>query len=368
MKVRYVVSAGLLVLAGTACAGPTVLSDTELADLTAGSYALSSDRASAIVSDASTVISHDTAQVSLQGQAQQNVTAVTLSNATQGHVANASNIVVTMPIGAGESGAVRQLNGVEQQDTAQASIGTLQLQGANVAKHTTLTSSSEFSGGIIPETFTFYGTKTSSTTKPDDNGNPKTTTSTSKFSESLKIGVGVALAGFVSLDAGGGKVSFSANDYGYIKGTYSTSSWWGLENSTTNTHTVWNAPIHGEVDIPSLKLQAEGIICVVVVGSCAPSHGINTSNFSEETLITNPARMDNASAEKIVMSGSVLNETRNHDVAMSDKAQQGARALNIVNSSAALSANTLNIAQRATAGAGLNGMGLQQLNQVTQYK
>ena len=380
MKVLCAFSAvAVLVLAGSALAEPVALSDAELADVAAGYYAPSSSvRDGVIVGNAAVADIHATSAVTLDAAAQSGTMAVSLVNGAHSSVANGSNVWDGRAAMAnGVAGAsVLQENHIRQRGPAAAWLGDWQLQDVNVERRRTETFDSEFSGGILPQVFTFTGSVTTNTetTKVDSDGNSTTTpsSSTTQLTETLKIGRGVAMAGEVDVSSGAGGITFSETVDSTVDTTATTSfsvGFWKFKytaSETTSVHVEESGGISGGIELPPFSLRAKGVFCQALVGSCLPYTGRYSSDSHTEETTLIPARLQDASAARIVMSDGKLQEVIESSVILDGDAQRDVAGIHVVNAAGSRLANGLNVSSGIGSMAQPRAMVLQQHNQINQ--
>jgi hypothetical protein len=377
MKILCAFSAvAALVLAGSALAEPVALSDAELADVAAGYYAPSpSVRDGVIVGNAAVADSHAASAVTLDAAAQSGTKAVALVNGAHSSVANGSN-VRDGRAAATDGAVVLQENQILQQGPAAAWLGDWQLQDVNVERRHTEIFDSEFSGGIQPQVFTFTGSVTTNTktTEVDSDGNTTTTpsSSTTALTETLKIGRGVAMAGEVDFVSGAGGITFSETVDSTVDTTATASftvGFWKFKytaSETTTVHVEESGGISGGVELPPFSLKAKGVFCQALIGSCLPftGHYSSDSHTEETTLI--PARLQDASAGRIIMSDGELREDIDSQVTLEGGAQRDVTAVHLVNAAGSRLANGLNVSRGIGSTTLPRAMGLQQHNQINQ--
>jgi hypothetical protein len=376
MKVLCAFSAvAASVLAGSALAEPVALSDAELADVAAGYYAPSpSVRDGVIVGNAAVADIHAASAVTLDAAAQSGTKAVALVNGAHSDVGNGSNVWDGRAVTDGA--VVLQENHILQQGPAAAWLGDWQLQDVNVERRRTETFDSAFSGGIQPQVFTFTGSVTTDTltTTTDSEGNKTTTpsTSTTQLTETLKIGRGVAMAGEVDIASGAGGITFSETVDSTVD-TKATASFsigiWKFKytvSETTTVHVEESGGISGGIELPPFSLKAKGVFCQALIGSCLPYTGRYSSDSHTEETTLIPARLQGASAGRIVMSDGELREDIDSSVTLKDGAQRDVTAVHLVNATGSRLANGLNVSRGIGTTTLPRAMGLQQHNQINQ--
>ena len=341
-------------------AQPVALSDDELAGITAGQTsdhftgAPHSARDTVVTGNAAVAIVDSPSTIALEADAQTQVRAVTLINSTDSGVANGSNVWSGRhsPIDWGAETAPAQSNLIVQEDQVSGYLADWQLPGGNHGRHHTETVHSEFSGGIVSEPITFLGT--------DD-------------PESLQVSLGVALAGDVDLHSDGFGASFAADYATTLTVTTETTVrwrflWWsGSRTRTSSTSVTEDGGVSGSVSVAPFDLQASGVICHTLYGSCRPSNtGSHSSATKTEETRLIPARLQNASAGRIVMSDGNLLETIDSNVSLEGNAQSGATVAHAVNATGSLAANGLNLAHGVSMTTLPRAMNFRQHNSITQ--
>jgi hypothetical protein len=347
-----------LVFAGYALAEPVALSDAELADVAAGYYAPSpSVRDGVIVGNAAVADVRVDSTITLDAQAQRQARGVAVVNSAHSDVGNGSNVRdghEAALIG-NVASSLHQSNEILQENPVSGYVADWQLQDVNHSVRKTESFDSEFAGGIIPQVFTFTGNVTTDTltTTTDSEGNKTTTpsTSTTQLVETLEIGRGVAMAGEVDVVSGAGGIAFSETVDSTVDTTASASftvGFWKFKythSETTTIHVEESGGISGGIELPPYSLQAKGVFCQALIGSCLPYTGrySSDSHIEETTLI--PARLQGASAGRIVMSDGTLQQEIESDVALEGQAQRDLRALHAVNAAGSQVANGANVAR-----------------------
>ena len=364
-----------LAAARSACADVVVLSDTQLANVAAGYYSeLSlSARDTVIVGDAAAAVVHSSATVAIGGGSQTEAKAVSLINGADSRVASGSNVLDGRSEGLNSDAAdtLNQSNAILQEDPVAGHVADFQLQSVNRASRKVETFDEEFAGGIIARDFNFTGSVTTDTTKTDSDNHSSTTSSTSHPTETLHVGLGVALAGEVDVASGAGGITFS--DYKTVDTTTTADAsfhWSGLLISftiekTVTVHSHTEGGVSGDVQLQPFALRAKGVICQTLVGSCEPYVGrfSSTSRSDESTL--HPAHIQGASAAQIVFGESGLQRETDRSVALQNNAQAGSRVMNAANVAGTALANGLNVASRTSPSL---ATGLRQDNSIMQHR
>ena len=98
------------------------------------------------------------------------------------------------------------------------------------------------------------------------------------------------------------------------------------------------------------------------MGSC-DAEGTFKSSTEVTRSVRGPIKVEGAEAQYIVVDGSTLDVSVDNAVTLSGFAQNGARALNLVNAAASAVTNAVNVAKTPTVGPVLN---LNQINYVRQ--
>lgn len=350
----------LLAFAMPVHAQPLALSDDELDGITAGQTsdhfagAPHSARDTIVTGNSAAAIVESPSVIALGADAQTQVRAVALINSTDSGVANGSNVWSGRhsPMDWGAETAPAQSNLIVHEDRVSGYLADWQLAGGNHVRHHTESTHSEFSGGIVAEPISFFGT--------DD-------------PETLQVSLGVALAGDVDLHSDGFGVSFSADYATTLTVTTETTVrwrflWWsGSRTRTSSTSVTEEGGVSGSVSVAPFDLQASGVICHTLYGSCRPSNTgshISATQTEEARLI--PGRLQNASAGRIVMSDGHLLEIIDSSISLEGSAQSGATVAHAVNAAGSLAANGLNLAQGVSMTALPRAMNFRQHNSITQ--
>jgi hypothetical protein len=358
-RLRAIGAFAALAGAGTALAGPQILSDAQLANVAAGYYETSpSNRDAIVVGNASGADVHTLAAVGLGDRSQEGARAIALVNTADSSVANGGNLLDGRgPTTTSSASLAGQSNQILQVSPVAAYVADWQVHGVNTVSHKTKTTDSAFTGRIISQTFDFPGSITT--------GDPP--------NEKLQIGSGVALAGAVDVTTAAGGIGFSAVsklDTTITTTTTVTLKWKFLpftftvdKDETVTFHE--EERVSGSVTLQPFSLRAEGVVCQALVGTCQVDAGHhNTASQGQETVLQ-PARMQGASAEHIVMSDGRLQHDKESRVRLEGDAQRGVAALNVANAGATALANGVNVA----AGAALSqATVLRQVNAMTQRR
>lgn len=346
---------------------PHRLADLQLDRITAGDSGAGSsseDIGGTIVAGGSQATITNTGGVTLEGGAQSGAQALNLVNATQSRVANGVNV----------------WDG--QLDSHDAAT-KLKVQQSNQVFQQGFASYASLSGYTRgPNTWTNYSSsetsKSSSSDNLTNNSHVDTTQSISSSGSSttgegqtapsgtsgLQIGQGISGTGKlnISVDAGSVNVGLSAaaNVNGAVSGLFSSGS--GSASASFNTGAQWV--------LPKLNLSFDGGICYVEMGSCSAIGTRDTTSASEDDkqasysqVVQGPISIDNANAQYIVADGSKLDATNSYTVFLNGTSEENAKALNLVNATASLITNAVNIARTPTAGPTLN---LNQTNLIVQ--
>jgi len=253
-------------------------------------------------------------------------------------------------------------------------VADWQVHGVNVVSHKTETTDSAFTGRISPATFEFGGSKTRTDTTTDHNEDPPVTTTdrtTTPITRQVKIGRGVAFAGTVDVVGTAGQIGFS--EFSELDTTFTITTkfeWNGIifdftieDKKTFRLHEVES--VSGSVTLQPFSFRAEGVVCQALVGSCQADAGHHSKASQGQETVLQPARMQGASAEHIVMSDGRLHHDKESRVRLEGDAQRGVAALNVANAGATALANGVNVA----AGAALSqATVLRQVNAITQRR
>lgn len=346
---------------------PHRLADLQLDRITAGDSGAGSsseDIGGTIVAGGSQATITNTGGVTLEGGAQSGAQALNLVNATQSRVANGVNVWDGQ---------------LDSHDTAT----KLKVQQSNQVFQQGFASYASLSGYTRgPNTWTNYSSsetsKSSSSDNLTNNSHVDTTQSISSSGSSttgegqtapsgtsgLQIGQGISGTGKlnISVDAGSVNVGLSAaaNVNGAVSGLFSSGS--GSASASFNAGAQWV--------LPKLNLSFDGGICYVEMGSCSAIGTRDTTSASEDDkqasysqVVQGPISIDNANAQYIVADGSKLDATNSYTVFLNGTSEENAKALNLVNATASLITNAVNIARTPTAGPTLN---LNQTNLIVQ--
>lgn len=352
---------------------PHRLADLQLDRITAGDSGAGSsseDIGGTIVAGGSQATITNTGGVTLEDGTQSGAQALNLVNAAQSRVANSVNVwdghldshdaATTLNVG--------QSNQVFQQGFATyASLSKYQRTDSNV--YTSYTSS-ESSKSASSDSFTndsMVDTKQSITSS----GGNSSVGNLSSPSQGLNVQGGQGISGTgkldVHVDAGSIGVGISGNASATTQSAIDVG---GVFNGTT-TDTV-SAGFKADLNwnLPKLDLSFDGGICYVELGSCSAKGSRSTTSSSEDDkqasysqVVQAPVSIDTANAQNIVVDGSKLDTTSSYTVFLNGTSEQNAKALNLVNATASLITNAVNIARTPTAGPTLN---LSQTNLIVQ--
>lgn len=346
---------------------PHRLADLQLDRVTAGDSGAGSsteDIGGTIVAGGSQATINSTLGMTLEDGAQSGAQALNLVNATQSRVANGVNVWDGQldSHDAATTLNVQQSNQVFQQGFASYASLSGYSRGQNVWTKAT---SSETLKSSSSDNLT-NDSNVDTTQSLSSNGSPTTGEGQTAPSgtSGLQIGQGISGTGKlnISVDAGSVNVGLSAaaNVTGAVKGLFSSGS--GSASASFNAGAQWV--------LPKLSLSFDGGICYVEMGSCSAKGTRDTTSSSEDDkqasysqVVQGPISIDNANAQNIVVDGSKLDATNSYTVFLNGTSEDNAKALNLVNATASLITNAVNIARTPTAGPTLN---LNQTNLIVQ--
>jgi hypothetical protein len=331
-------------------AGPTVLDEQQLDRVTAGTADYGPTRGQfgggAIVGNSSSATIKTTGQVKLEGSAQQGARAVNLVNGAESAVGNPVNIWDGRISGGGAATTldVNQANSIAQDQSRTAGLQSYERRGANIDRQYSEWSKTTHEGSV-DTTQSISGSE----------GLPEV---------GVQVGKGVSIAGDADLHIDAGSLSIS-NDVTL-----------GTRNTVTNVE-IAGAAVQNRTEfvlasatqtfnwtLPEVTFSVTGAGCWVVMGKC-DADGSYERTVDETTVTRAPFRLQNAQSEYIVVDESSLDATNEYSVAMSGDAQRDARAVNLVNASGSLVANSVNIARTPSVGPSLN---LNQVNVIVQRR
>jgi len=343
---RLILGAPLLA-SSIALASPVELTDGQLDRIAAGSAEYDTGAAAqgsggAIVGNSSTAEITKSGDVSIHDGVQQGAAAVNLVNSAESGVANGVNVWDGRIDGAAVDmqAAVEQSNVVLQDQSRMASMPRYVRSEANVDR--TVTESSETTHtGMVDTKQQILG-------------------------QDIQAGMGVSIAGQLDADLTGGSIDISNNITGHFNGqiTGGASNFFG--DITTSTETTIDASTEQHLTwvLPDLTLSVKGAGCYVEIGTCN-SEGTYKSSSSDTTSTHSPFTLENAKAEYIVVDGSTLSTNETYNVALSGSAQQGSRAVNLVNAAGSVVANAANVSRAPSIGPSLS---LNQVNTIVQRR
>ena len=346
-------------IAGLAAAGqgptakkPRPLNDRALDTITAGSASVSNS-GGAIVANSSDATISEKGAINVSGNAQQDSRALNMVNSIDSAVANAVNVwdgkLDTAPAAAGAAAVTPQAqppNGIELNVT----------QGNNVSQD--MTRSASLPLYIRKEANI---DETEKTTR-EITGEGHVDTVSEVLGQSIQGGQGFAGAASADLALTGGSIALSNNIKISAEGHADLGIGFGLFDGDAGTSTTVETTQTLTWTLPALDLHVDGVVCAVSMGSCDASGSFKSS--SEVTRsVRGPVKVEDASAEYIVVDGSTLDVTVDNAVTLSGFAQNGARALNLVNAAGSAVTNAVNVARTPTVGPVLN---LSQANYVRQ--
>lgn len=349
---------------------PHRLADLQLDRITAGDSGAGSsteDIGGTIVAGGSQATITNTAGITLIG-AQSGAQALNLVNSVQSRVANGVNVWDGQldTHDAATTLNVNQSNQVFQQGFASYASLSSYTRGQNVS---TNASSSETSKSSSSDNFmnnSSVDTKQTIDASKGSTGNSSTASPSTGLN--LQTGQGISGTGKLNIHVDAGSIGLG------ISGNASaqTESWIGINNvGFKNTDTI-SAGFKADLNwtLPKLDLSFDGGICYVELGSCSAVGSRTTTSSSEDDkqssysqVVQGPVSIDNANAQYIVADGSKLDVTNSYTVFLDGTAEQNAKAINLVNATASLITNAVNIARTPTAGPTLN---LNQTNLIVQ--
>lgn len=358
MNLRYVMSmVAFLGLSGAVRSEPVVLDDAGLARVTAGSYGgWPSTNDAVIVGHAARADIQAPGSVTLDAHAQSGAKALTLVNSARSSVANGSNVwhASTAADAHAAHDSVIQSNLLQQTHATVAYLADWRAQSGSSVVRKTETFDSGFSGGITAEEFTFVGTDTT---------------------ESVKLGLGAAMAGKGNAEFGTFGLTFSDEFTSSLTTTTSTTvtvkfNFLFFKRSKSYTHTdtessTSTATNHGDKSWGPFSASFNGVECLVLLGSCSDSGHFSSSSHTEEKSLS-PAQVQGASAKSIVLGDGALVVNAGSSVKLEGHAQNGISAVHAVNAAGSLSANGLNVSSRIPAASMPRGLQLQQSNLIAQ--
>ena len=351
---------------------PHRLADLQLDRITAGDSGAGSsseDIGGTIVADGSQATITNAAGVTLEDGAQSGAQALNLVNATQSRVANGVNVWDGQldSHDAATTLNVQQSNQVFQQGFASYASLSGYTRGQNVL---TNASSSETSKSSSSDNFmnnSMVDTKQSITSSGGSSGSG----SSASPSPGLNVQTGQGISGTgklnIHVDAGSIGVGISGNASATVETATDVAH--VVDGKVTSTLSAgFNANLNW--NLPKLDLSFDGGICYVELGSCSAVGTRDTTSSSEDDkqssysqVVQGPVSIDNAKAQNIVVDGSKLDATNSYTVFLNGTSEANAKAVNLVNATASLITNAVNIARTPTAGPTLN---LNQTNLIVQ--
>jgi hypothetical protein len=312
---------------------PRPLGDGALDRITAGSAS-----GGAIVASSSDATINQQASVDVRDSAQRDARALNLVNAADSAVANAVNVwdgrVDTQNTATVLN--IDQTNRVTQNMARSASLPSYVRAGANIDE-------------------------TSKVTR-DVNGSGKVDTVSKVLEQEVQGGEGFAGAASADLTLNGGSIGFRNNVRLDSEGGSGFDVGGGLFGGDIDQKTTVETTQTLTWKLPDLALHVEGVVCAVSMGSCEAEGSFKSLSELSRTT-SGPVAMQGARAEYIAVDGSTLQVTSDNSVVLGGSAQQGARALNLVNASGSAISNSVNVARSPTVGPALN---LNQFNVIQQ--
>jgi hypothetical protein len=311
------------------------LADRALEAITAGTAS-----GGAIVGSSSDATIAQTGSVDVRDSAQRDSRALNLVNAAESSVANAVNVWdgrIETQTGATTLN-VDQTNRVTQDMARTASLPSYTRAQANVDE--------------------------TSTTRRDVEGSGSVDTMSKVLGQELKGGQGFAGAASADLAIDAGVITFKNSIGVSTTGETDLDLGGGLLTGEVNATVTAETKQKLVWELPELNLHVDGVVCAVSMGSCDAEGSFS----SVETLTrksAGPVAMHNAKAEYIAVDGSSLDATSDYSVVLAGSAQQGARALNLVNGAGSAVTNGVNVARTPTVGPVLN---LNQVNVIRQTR
>ena len=348
-RISFVFLGATIAASPLALAGPTVLDDRQLEQVTAGTadYGAPSGQpgGGAIVANSSNASLKTTGGVSLSDSAQQGARAVTLVNSADSAVGNPVNIWDGRVSGTAAATAldVTQGNSIAQHQSRTAGLESYARLGPNVDREYSEWSKTTHVGSV------------DTTQSIKGNNLPDV---------GVQVGKGISIAGDVDLYIDAGLLTI--NNEIALGSTHTVTHVELLGGVVVNTVDTVLASVNQTFNwtLPEVTFSVTGAGCWVVMGKC-DADGSYEKTADETTHVRAPFRLRNAQAEYIVVDESSLDVTHDYSVTLSGSAQRDARAVNLVNAGGSLVANAVNIARTPNVGPSLN---LSQVNVIVQQR
>lgn len=329
--------------ASTARATPRHLRDAALGAITAGN----ANVAAATANGGAIVAANSSANVIVSGtvtdrNSQNSARAINLVDATGSAIADGVNVWDGNSTAQNTGLTVNQTNTVLQTGTQSAQLTSYVRSKPNVSTTLSTSNSTSNQGSV--------------NTKQNVAG------------QSVQGGLGVSAAGTINADLTGGTIHFKNNVSAGLTVSGQISVGGNIFGSGGSASTTTNANVNTTQTLawvlPDLSLHVSGVGCYVDLGSCTADGHFDSS--TQKTLVSQaPITMSGANAKYIVVDGSKLTANDTYGVALSDGAENDAKAINIVNASGSSVSDGVNVAYTTGTTPGLT---LNQVNTVVQYR
>lgn len=391
----------LVLSAGVAHAGPSVLSDSSLDATTAGNNE-SSGSGGAIIGNSSTATINQTGGVDLSGEAQSGAKGLNLVNSSESTVANGVNIWDVKASDALSNGggiAVEQSNVVNQEQRRSASMPNYSRPEANTFVDVERSGSEDHDVAVVRDNtvvdvhdMTSYAKNTSSAyvNTTIKGGGSVGGDDLPQANIDTNVGKGGAGAGTLSLDIDGGEAQIGLAIGGAIEAHADR-----IESSPSGVNESYGGmtigdessdfTLYGRLILPEITVEVTGAGCGVAMGSCngsgsseertaesinntvmdvEDSSSVGKSEYTENVTETyrSPFELSNAQAEYIVVDDSSLTVNTTFNLTLAGTAQSDVMGMNIVNATGSAVADGVNIARTSQI---TGGMDLKQSNVIT---
>ena len=329
----------IVLAAAAAQAAPRHLRDAVLGAITAGNA-----RVAAATSNGGAIVAgNSTANITVSGSvsdsnSQVSAQALNIIQATDSAVADGVNLWDGNSTGANTGLTVNQTNTVLQTGTESAQLSAYVRSQPDVSTSMTSTNNTSNKGYV--------------------------NTQQTVAGQTVQGGTGVSAAGTINVNLIGGTIKFQNTLSGSFSSTAGASLGGNFVSGGVSTTGQLNTTQTLNWLLPSLSANVSGVGCYVSGGSCG-ADGTFNSSIHKTMVSQGPVGVSGARAKYIVVDGSKLTANDTYGVLLADGAENGAKALNIVNASGSSVSDGVNVAYTTGTSPGLT---LNQVNTVVQYR
>jgi hypothetical protein len=401
LSISAILMAFCFLCSSTALAGPLMLGNDALDNVTAGaSETETNGSGGAIIGNSSEGIINQSGGVNLSGEVQSGAKALNMVNSAESTVANGVNVLdvtgLTSRLNESVALSVTQENIIGQEQRRSASMPNyLRPEGDNFVQvsisgsetHNNQMTIDKSIIDLVSKSRTAKNTSQASVDTTIAAGVTNTPSELPEASFDTNVGKGLAIAGNLEATLDGGEMQFGLAVGGAVSAfadaNDSDSGFGGIEVGDAES----DFTLYGRLILPELEIKINGAGCGVAMGSCdssgtseettfdlnddsiadtKESSEIGGSEFVESRTeqYRSPFELKDAQAEYIVVDDSSLTVSTTFNLLLSGSAQSGIAAMNVVNSTGSAVANGVNVA-RSGAMAGGNLMALTQSNVIS---